>query len=358
MRTIRRVSAALFACVLTVVALHASRRKDHGGEGVPHAPAHLAETGLDASGARPFSPQYPLWSDGAVKRRWISLPSGSTIDASDDHGWQFPIGTRFWKEFTIGGRKVETRFIWRASESGWVFASYRWNEAQTDAVLASEDGELTSTEVAPGRLHAIPSSSDCRACHESTRGPGPLGFNALQLSTDRDPNAIHGEPLVPGMLTVRTLNEEGRFATPRPDLVNAPPRVDARSAMTRSVVGYLSANCGGCHNGVGDAPTLGASLNNADVRDGDAVLRAMAAHVTSWQRPGADGVTHLLDGGEPALSALIARMRSRRPSSQMPPLGTAIVDRDASEAIVRWIESDVRPLTAAPMSAACGSTCQ
>ena len=59
-----------------------------------------------------------------------------------------------------------------------------------------------AVELAAGRRHDIPGASDCRACHGADR-PGPLGFNALQLSTDRDPNAIHGEPLAPGMTTLR-----------------------------------------------------------------------------------------------------------------------------------------------------------
>jgi len=32
------------------------------------------------------------------------------------------------------------------------------------------------------------------------------------------------------------------------------------------------------------------------------------------------------------------RMRSRRPSSQMPPLGTTVADRDAIELVSAWID--------------------
>jgi len=64
------------------------------GEAVPQAikpPQTLPETGLYADFAAlrvdpshlAFAPQYPLWTDGATKRRWISLPSGTAIDASD-----------------------------------------------------------------------------------------------------------------------------------------------------------------------------------------------------------------------------------------------------------------------------------
>ena len=32
---------------------------------------------------RTFSPQYPLWSDGATKRRWVRLPAGSQINVAE-----------------------------------------------------------------------------------------------------------------------------------------------------------------------------------------------------------------------------------------------------------------------------------
>ncbi|MDX1518428.1 MAG: hypothetical protein R3288_16385, partial [Woeseiaceae bacterium] len=52
----------------------------------PFAP-RLSETGLYEPGtlrvARDklsYTPQYPLWSDGAIKKRWLYLPPGTSID--------------------------------------------------------------------------------------------------------------------------------------------------------------------------------------------------------------------------------------------------------------------------------------
>ena len=114
-----------------------------------------------------------------------------------------------------------------------MFASYRWNDAQTEAVLAAPDGVRAVADVAPGKSHSIPGVADCAACH-GTKRPDPLGFNALQLSTDRDPNAIHGEPLAPGMISLATLNDERLLSPARPDLVAAPPRIQTASPRTRS----------------------------------------------------------------------------------------------------------------------------
>jgi hypothetical protein len=71
-----------------------------------------------------YFPQYPLWSDGADKQRWIYLPPGSAIDASDPDIWLFPEGTKIWKEFSFGGRRVETRLIESLGKGRLAFAAY------------------------------------------------------------------------------------------------------------------------------------------------------------------------------------------------------------------------------------------
>jgi hypothetical protein len=166
--------------------------------------ASLAETGLFEPGSndrvRPaneaFEPRHPLWTDGMAKRRWLYLPPGTAIDKSDPDRWEFPRGTRAWKEFSAGGR-VETRLIERLADGSWRYATYAWNEAGTQATLAPEEGIPT---------RRIPSRLDCRACHEGAPAP-ILGYSAVQL--------------------------EG---------------VSAPGAGERAALGYLHGNCGHCHN--------------------------------------------------------------------------------------------------------------
>jgi hypothetical protein len=346
-RRVLCTGGAIFVALCAAIAYQLSHPV-HAETGGPRPPARLSETGLYI-GDRPdevdprnrsFAPQYPLWSDGMVKRRWVYLPPGTAIDASDDGAWAYPVGTRFWKEFSLNGRKVETRLLWKATTAGWVFATYQWNADGTDALLAPEEGVPGVAEVAPGKRHGLPSRTDCTACHGTT-GAGPLGFNALQLSPDRDPNGIHAEPLRPGMLTLRELVEEQLLRGARADLLSIPPRIRASSAATRAVLGYLAFNCGVCHNGRGEIAALGPIIRTPALqRDGDAVARGMIDAPTLWQIPGApDGTSVLVSPGAPDKSALLARMRSRAPSSQMPPLGTLLRDHEAVDAIAQWIAS-------------------
>ncbi|HET9250720.1 MAG TPA: hypothetical protein VFP58_01215, partial [Candidatus Eisenbacteria bacterium] len=315
------------------------------------APRLLSETGLyRADGTvdprnRPFEPQYPLWSDGAAKARWVRLPEGATIDVSDVDAWRFPPGTTFWKEFSWGGRKVETRMIHLDGNGDWTFAAYVWNDEQSDAVLAPEEGVPAHLEIAPGKRHSIPGVEDCHSCHRSAP-TAVLGFTALQLSDDRDPLAPHAAPVPEGGITLRTLVEEGRLSPPRPDLARRPPRIRESDPVARAAVGYLSANCGGCHNTRGPLARLGLSLlhDEAGARESPepAAVTAVASHgrfVVPGHTPDS---SFIVAPGAPDRSALVHRMKSRRPSSQMPPLGTVIRDEEAIDLVRRWIEG-LRP---------------
>jgi len=320
---------------------------------VAQPPQRLSATGLYlADGSidprnRAFVPQYPLWSDGAAKSRWIWLPEGAQIDVSDIGAWCFPAGTTFWKEFAWAGRKVETRMIRFLGGDQWMFATYIWTEDQTDALLAPAEGIPAIREVAPGKSHSIPGIADCKACHRSSPAV-ILGFNALQLSDDRDPLAPHREPLRPGSITLRSLNEEGRLEPPRPDLALRPPRIRERDPVARAALGYLSANCGGCHNDRGPLARLDFVLLHDVAGAPSAPEPARATAVGARGRYLVPGVaadsSRIVASGAPERSALLYRMGSRRPAAQMPPLGTVVRDEEAVELVRRWIDSLPMPV--------------
>ena len=337
------------AMLLFAAIVRATAGFDSGAE-APVAPALLSETGLYAGEGtmridplnRPFSPQYPLWTDGATKKRWVRLPDGAAIDATNVSRWDFPVGTKFWKEFAFDGRKVETRLLWRVSTERWVFASYVWNDAQTDAALAPDTGIPGVAEVAPGKRHSIPGVADCRSCHDSARTE-ILGFDALNLSDDRDPNAPHADPLTPEMVTLKALMSDGLIYPKRADLVATPPRIAASSPEARAALGYLSTNCGSCHNRESSIASLGLILKHSvtDQRgECTPALATTAGKRGHWVVPEAQEASRLINPGHPESSAIVRRMKSRRPSSQMPPLGSVVVDKRGVDLVTAWVQSN------------------
>jgi mono/diheme cytochrome c family protein len=346
----RRALLALVALAALVVL--AAPGCGPGDAGPAVAPARLSETGLytDAScdtlapGVRAFSPQYPLWSDGARKRRWVYLPDGTTIDASDPYRWSFPVGTKFWKEFRFA-RRAETRYIERVADGEWLYATYVWPEDGGEAVLAPEQGVRGACETELGTRHDIPAVADCRACHEGTPSR-VLGFSALQLASLRDPAAPHAEMPEPHSLGLEELLASGRLAGSPAAILDAARPIEARSARERAALGYLHANCGGCHNPAGPLATLGLELEYRH-EDVAPALRTALAQASQYQPTGAHDALRLVPG-EPDESVLYRRAASRFGATQMPPLGTHAVDEDALALLRDWIRSDLaEPVTVA-----------
>jgi hypothetical protein len=238
-------------------------------------PATLAET--ERADAVAFTPAWPLWSDGMEKRRRIYLPPGSAIDKSDPDAWDFPRGTRAWKEFRRDGHLVETRFIERLADGSWRFLTYAWNEDGTKATLAPDGG-------IPER--GIPSRADCLACHEGARSP-LLGYSAVQLEAKLEP-----------------------------------------------ALGYLHGNCGHCHNERA-LPALGLELEQSAAGPAKSAARTRES-LSRLSRLHAHGGESVARAG-----LVVARMKSHDPLVRMPPLGVDIVDEKGVALVGKWIEEHI-----------------
>jgi len=315
----------------------------------PPLPQRLSETGLFSPGTTQvdpkhlsFSPQYPLWSDGAIKRRWLHVPPGATIDASNPDAWVFPPGTRLWKEFGHD-RPIETRFIERLADGSWRFAAYVWNAEGTDAELAPAKGiARLAAKSAPRGTYTVPSRDDCRTCHEGGAAP-VLGVGALQLSPDRDPLAPHAEPKSEAQVDLPGLVARGILRNLPRTLIDRPPRVTASSPVARAALGYMHGNCGHCHNDVGPLASLELSLTQETALSDTAskVLYSTLGHSSSFRPREAQPVTQRVVPGRPDSSVLMLRARSRNPMTQMPPLGTQLADDEGLALIDRWIRHEL-----------------
>ena len=323
--------------------------QSHGGAPLPGAadgwpPQRLRDTGLYddwasktvGPGKIRFSPQYPLWTDGALKTRWLHLPEGTWVDASDPDEWKFPVGTRFWKEFAFEGR-AETRLI-ELTPGGWRYATYVWNDDETEATLAPERGIARGMVIRGNVRHAIPSRSDCKSCHEA--GPSRiLGFSALQLSDDRDPNAPHAEPVPQGGMTLGRLVARG-LVRGLPERATA-PRIAAKSPTERAALGYLYGNCSYCHTSRGELASLKLSFDYPIARPEPEppAVRTTVEQISTFQ-PASWKNAERVCVANPDQSVVMARMASRNPVLQMPPVGTRLVDEAAVALIRKWISED------------------
>lgn len=141
----------------------------------PQFPRKLSETGLfanvkdhkPAAGVIPYDVVAPLWSDGAIKDRFMAVPGDAKIEfdavtypaqaPGNMPGWRFPDGTVFVKTFSLetepgnpkSVRRLETRLLHHIKMPGnddeygaqvWNGYTYVWNDEQTDAELLDAKG--------------------------------------------------------------------------------------------------------------------------------------------------------------------------------------------------------------------------
>jgi len=202
-----------------------------------------------------YDPGYKLWSDGAVKRRWIWLPPQTQIDTSDMDEWVFPVGTKIWKEFSLGsqlgsdgqltgGELVETRLLWKRGASTWAYAVYRWSDDQSSAQSITNGDQVPQPDGPPA--YEVPAIIQCPNCHGGRRDI-VLGFDWIGLGV-----ATAGAT---GGLTLATLPSGWLTQPPPATAVEIPEDATEKAAPA---LGLLHMNCGvTCHNVNGKAGYTG-----------------------------------------------------------------------------------------------------
>jgi len=282
-----------------------------------------------APGLIPYDVAAPLWADGAQKRRWVAIPDGKTITVGADGDFDLPVGSVAVKEFSLGGRRVETRLFMRHQDGEWAGYSYEWNDDGRDATLLPAGKQKAIGD----QLWTFPSRSDCLTCHTTAAG-GTLGLESAQLNHEL---TYEQQQRISNQLA--TFDHLGLFDKPLgdPALLPSLPGYDDPAPLETRARAYLHANCSICHrpNGTGQGmQDLRASVDfkstllcNVDPQESDL---------------GVAGVK-LITPGAPARSIVSLRVHALD-ATRMPPLATVVVDPVGSKLIDDWIAS----LTACP----------
>jgi uncharacterized repeat protein (TIGR03806 family) len=317
------------------------------------SPALLSQTGafvnlatLEAApGIIPYGVQTPLWSDGAHKRRWLSLPAGGKIGFDATGQWSFPEGTVFVKDFAMALdenhpeqlRHLETRF-WIAARGGEFYgAVYRWDEDQQDARLfsegATEELQIMGTDgLARTQTYSYPSTASCRSCHSAAAGP-VRGVRTVQLNGPMDQLAAPGQSDLP-VNQLATFNALGLFAESIGDpseYAHLSPIGDESAPLEERVRSYWDSNCSMCHNDSASSPSW-------DARYQVPLAEQKVLMATPIAGAGPDDL-RLIFPGEPERSLILRRVDSALPGMRMPPMLRNRVDDAYVDVLRRWIQA-------------------
>ena len=320
-------------------------------------PTKISQTGIftntpvmgTAGGLIPYLPISPLWSDGAGKIRYVSVPNGGSPLTPDEQitftptgNWSFPAGTVFVKTFTLQTnqsdpnsiRRLETRLLVRDKNATIYGVTYKWRPDNSEADLLTTSSNENIAITTPGGVITqtwyYPSPTDCLTCHT------PQANFVLGLSTRQ----FNGNCTYPSGITdnqLRTLNRLGLFnpAIDEAGITNL-GRLYALTNQTASLENrarsYLDSNCSQCHQPGGSGPTFDARfetpLANQNIING----------VLTKGDLGYDNARVVVPK-DTLRSVLFDRMNTNDATIKMPPLARNLIDTNAMQIFAAWINS-------------------
>ena len=286
----------------------------------------------------PYTVNSPLWSDGAAKTRWFTLPTNTVIGFAATGEWTFPAGAVFVKHFDLPVddtdptklRRLETRLLVRDT-NGYVYgATYKWRADNSDADLVTtgftEDITIATTNGPRIQKWFYPGRQDCLTCHTIASG-GVLGLKTRQFNGSfKYPNGVTGNQLhTLGHLGIFDAAFDDRKIFRYPRLVNV---TNTSAALQLRVRSYLDANCSMCHR-PGSAGAFFDARFETPLKKQNLINGPVANQL------GIAGAKVIVPGSTNK-SILFYRV-SRVGENQMPPLGKNVVDDPAVAVIGKWI---------------------
>jgi len=295
---------------------------------------------LPRNGVLSYELNTPLFTDYAVKKRFIVLPDGAKIRYTGEGALGFPDSTILIKNFAYINTAhehvlIETRLLVKDPVSrSWKVMDYLWNKEQTDAVrhiagakipvtLLDNDNQKVFT------TYQVPNTNDCKRCHIKNDVLIPIGPKARNLN-----------------LTVAGQKENQLVLWAKKGVLTGLPAIgaverlpdwtDARHySLNQRARAYLDVNCAHCHTKGGDAYNTGLFLEYE---------QANPDHLGMEKAPvsaggGAGGLDYDVIPGDAGHSILLYRMNSAEPGTAMPELARTVIHKEGVKLIREWINS-------------------
>lgn len=300
------------------------------------------KTQIPSYGVLPYQPTSGLFSDYALKKRFIWLPNGTKMNYnSDASNLELPVGSALIKTFYYNNVQpantteiIETRLLIKKS-TGWIYANYVWNSTQTEAFLNLNGSTKNISWKDENNIiktvnYQIPSEQDCMICHKISNQNMPIGIKPQNLnSTFLYENGSRNQ--------LSKLIEFGYLNNNLPtNIVSVVDYKDTSKSLNLRVRSYFDANCAHCHQDGGYSG------------NGFALRFAFDKTVLSENMGVCMPPNHFMPGvvndkivryGDANRSMLYQRMLTNEVNFRMPFKGRTIVDDEGLLLVSQWINS-------------------
>jgi uncharacterized repeat protein (TIGR03806 family) len=292
---------------------------------------------VPASDVIAYAPATPLFTDYALKKRFIWMPDGAKASyVADNKLLDMPVGTVLIKTFYYRNvmpkgsmQVIETRLLIRKA-SGWVFANYKWNDEQTEAYLTTSASTVPITWLQDGEQkttnYRIPSETECLICHKHQGQPIPIGLKPQNLNNQYKYAEGYRNQL-------SKLIQEGYLEPGLPsNIVSTINYKDHSQSVDLRLRSYLDANCAHCHAEGGHCDYRPMRLAFSETVDPVNI----GLCVEPDEFVGA-AYTSIITPSQPEKSVMRLRLGTNQPNLRMPLIGRTIVHEEAVELLEEWI---------------------
>lgn len=286
-----------------------------------------------------YEPITPLFTDYALKRRYVWMPKNVKANyVADNKILDLPVGSVIIKTFYYDNMLpsnetlvLETRLMIRKS-TGWIFAEYVWNDEQTEAFLEMDGINKpiswlqNGTEMSTN--YRIPSDVECMICHKFQNNPIPIGIKPQHLNkvmnyTDGPMNQLEK------WLSVGYLN--GPLPT---NIMTVVDYKDESKPIKDRLRSYLDMNCAHCHqeNSHCDYRPMRLAFSETTISENLGVCVDPDEFINS-------SLVSIIAPGNINKSMMHFRLASTEESSRMPLLGRTLVHQEGLALLTQYIQS-------------------
>ena len=292
----------------------------------------------------PYQPASSLFTDYALKKRFIWMPIGvKATYVADNKIFDFPVGTVLIKNFYYNTiqpgnttKIIESRLMIRKTDR-WYFYEYLWNDSQTDADLvvaadfANGGVENFSFQKTNGEIinenYRIPSEAECYACHKINEVRTPIGIKPQNINYNYTYNDGSKNQL-------QKLLEQGYLESYPSNIVSTVDYHDTSQPIDLRFRSYVDANCAHCHQDQGRCDYRAIRLGFAQtVNPTNIGVCVQADEIIS------PTLQKIISPGNYSKSIMNFRLTSVEESERMPLLGRTIVHDEGVALLQEWINS-------------------
>ena len=323
-----------------------------GGSPIKYAKPKLSDYGFfeghmanhnPVPGVLPYDVSAKLFSDYALKSRFVALPKNQQLVYQKDGTFNFPQESVLIKTFYYStnfrnsdqdSQLIETRLLINTQE-GWLGFPYVWNSEQTEAYLEIAGKRLNVSFIDPSGQsinfeYSVPNFNQCRGCHVNRGRMIPIGLKARLLNHDFDYD--DGK-----MNQLEKWNMLG-MVSGLPSVSSLPYTPDYNDLESGSIEerarALIDINCAHCHRLGAPGETSGLFLN---IEETDPTRLGVHKPPVAAGR-GSGDLDYTIVPGQPDKSIMVYRMASTDPGIMMPELGRKLVHKEGVELVKKWIK--------------------